>query len=82
MRHYSILFQEIVETGFPKGWYYAHIPALNLTTHGEGLEGARAAAYDLVKLWMEEKRSQGEEIPVESTVFFSQIDVPDAALSL
>ncbi|MEW5814785.1 MAG: type II toxin-antitoxin system HicB family antitoxin [Spirochaetota bacterium] len=82
MHRYSILFQEINEPGFPKGWYYAHVPALNLTTHGEGLEGARQAALDLIQLWFAEKRAQGEAIPQESTVFFSQIEIPDAVQSL
>jgi len=57
MHRDSILYQEIHEVGFPEGRYHAHIPSLNLTTHGE-------------------------EIPLESTVFFSQIDIPDAALSI
>jgi len=82
MYRYSILFQEIHETGFPAGWYYAHIPALNLTTHGHGLEGAREAAADLLRLWLEEKRAHGEEVPKESTVFYSQIEIPDAVQSL
>ena len=82
MYRYSILFQEIHETGFPDGWYYAHIPALNLTTHGHGLEGAREAAADLLRLWLEEKRVHGETVPKESTVFYSQIEIPDAVQSL
>jgi predicted RNase H-like HicB family nuclease len=67
IHRYSILFQEIKETGFPEGWYYAHVPALNLTTQGEGLEGAREAAIDLLQLWFAEKQAHGEEIPKEST---------------
>jgi len=50
MHSYSILFEEITDPGFLKGWYYAKMPALNLTTHGRGLEGARAAAIDLLQL--------------------------------
>ena len=42
----------------PPSFYYAHVPALGLTTHGEGIEGARAPAEDLVKL-LSEKRSSG-----------------------
>jgi predicted RNase H-like HicB family nuclease len=48
------------------GWYYAHIPALDLTTHGLGLEGAMDAARDLVTGWIEELRSHGKEVPVET----------------
>ena len=49
---YGIIFEKIEDPGFPAGYYYAHIPALGLTTHGIGIEGARAAAIDLIKLWV------------------------------
>ncbi len=78
MYRYSVLFQEIHEPDFPKGWYYAHIPSLGLTTHGEGLAGAQQAAVDLLTLWCAEKQAHGEEIPQEATVFFSQIEIQDA----
>jgi len=42
------------------GFYYAHVPSLGLTTHGEGVEGALAAARDLLHLWVDEKRAAGE----------------------
>ena len=45
--------------------FYAHIPTLDLTTHGKGLEGARAAAHDLLTLWVAEKRARGESLPRE-----------------
>ncbi len=45
------------------GWYYARVPALDLTTHGEGVDGAMAAAVDLVQGWVAEKRSRGEPVP-------------------
>jgi len=78
MSRFSILFEEIHEPGFPEGWYYAIVPALGLTTHGEGIEGARKAVSDLISLWIAEKRTHGEEIPQEPAVFFSQIEIPDA----
>ena len=49
---YGILFEKAATPELPPGFYYAHVPALGLTTHGEGIEGARAAAEDLAKLWM------------------------------
>ena len=55
----------------PAGFYYAHVPALGLTTHGEGIEGARAAAEDLVKLWLSEKKAAGETVDLPSEIFFS-----------
>jgi len=41
------------------GWYYAHVPSLDLTTHGEGIEGAVAAARELVAAWVEELKRRG-----------------------
>ena len=77
---YSILLEAIDDPGFPKGYYYAHVPALDLTTHGPGIEGARAAAVDLVILWIEEKRANGESVPVERESYFARIDLDDALL--
>lgn len=78
---YSILYERIIDPSFPSGYYYAHIPALDLTTHGQGIEGAKEAAKDLLRLWIEEKKANGEKIPVEIESFFSQIEVDDALLS-
>ena len=58
---YGILFEKIQDTDFSPGYYYAHIPSLGLTTHGSGIEGAREAAKDLIKLWLAEKKT-GEKI--------------------
>ncbi|MBL7993031.1 MAG: hypothetical protein JNN25_16465 [Candidatus Kapabacteria bacterium] len=78
---YSILYEKITDSAFPSGYYYATIPALDLTTHGLGLEGAREAAFDLVHLWIEEKRAQGEVVPIENESFFSRIEIDDAIFS-
>jgi predicted RNase H-like HicB family nuclease len=40
---YGILVEKTESADLPPGYYYAHVPALGLTTHGEGIEGARAA---------------------------------------
>ncbi len=77
---YSVVYEKITDKEFPKGFYYAHIPALDLTTHGEGIEGARLAAIDLAKLWLEEKRANGESISSEGESLFSTIEVNDAVL--
>lgn len=52
---YGILFEKVAQPDFPDGYYYAHVPVLGLTTHGLGIEGAREAAIDLIKLWVAEK---------------------------
>ena len=57
---YGILVEKAPEGELPAGFYYAHVPALDLTTHGHGIEGARAAAEDLIKLWLAEKKAAGE----------------------
>jgi predicted RNase H-like HicB family nuclease len=77
---YSLLIEPVREAGFPPGYYYAHVPALDLTTHGEGIEGAKAAAKDLIRLWVEEKRARGEPVPREADSYFAQIEIDDALL--
>ena len=76
---YGIIFEKIAEPGF-EGQYYAHIPALGLTTQGIGLAGARIAAEDLVIGWLEELRADGEPVPVNGEVLFSTLDIPENAL--
>ena len=78
---YTIIYEKISEPDFPEGYYYAHIPAFDLTTHGLGIEGAKESAMDLLKLWIEEKKSSGEAIKSENDTFVSKIDIEDALLS-
>ncbi len=74
---YSVFLEPIQEPGF-EGFYYAHIPTLDLTTHGVGVEGALAAAHELAQAWAAEKRAHGEALPVETTALIGHIDLPDA----
>ncbi len=60
---YSIIYEKISDPSFPEGYYYARIPAFDLTTHGLGIGGAKSAAEDLLKIWIEEKKANGEKIP-------------------
>ncbi len=71
---YTILFQKIDEKGFPSGYYYANIPALDITTHGEGIEGARDAAKDLLKIMDRRKKAAGESINPENEITKSRRD--------
>lgn len=50
----TVEFQPSNEPGFPSGYFLAHMPALGLTTHGLGVNGARVAASDLIELWLAE----------------------------
>ena len=52
---YSVIIEKITDGSLPDDYYYAHIPSLDLTTHGMGIEGAKAAAQDLIRLWIKEK---------------------------
>jgi predicted RNase H-like HicB family nuclease len=57
---YSVLLEPVEEAENLPGFYYAHVPSLGLTTHGDGVEGALSAARDLIHLWVDEKRAAGE----------------------
>jgi predicted RNase H-like HicB family nuclease len=79
MMRYSVLLEPINEPEF-QGYYYAHIPTLDLTTQGMGIEGALGAAQELVEVWVQEKRSHGESVPVETKSLIAQVEIPDAVL--
>jgi len=72
---FSVVYEKVTDKTFPEGFYYAHIPSLGLTTHGLGVEGAEAAAKDLIKLWIEEKVDSGEQIKEESETYYSKIEI-------
>ena len=76
---YSVLMQPVNEPKF-EGYYYAHIPSLDLTTHGVGIEGALRAAQELVEAWLAEKRAHGQTVPTETNPVIAQIEVADALL--
>jgi predicted RNase H-like HicB family nuclease len=76
---YTVVLEPTKEPDQP-GWYYAHIPALDLTTHGLGIEGALEAAKDLVSGWIEELKSRGEKITVETQSFVGHIEVSESAI--
>jgi len=76
---YTVILEPTNEPDNP-GWYYAHIPTLDLTTHGLGLEGAMDAARDLVTGWIAELKRAGKEIPLETQGFVSQIEISDDAI--
>lgn len=78
--NFSVMFEKVQDAGFPAGYYYAHIPSLSLTTHGLGIEGARASASDLLKLWLAEKRANGETVSAPAESLFSNLELPDDAL--
>lgn len=78
--NFGVLFEKVTDEDFPPGYYYAHVPSLGLTTHGLGIDGARQAISDLVKLWLAEKRANGEPLPTSGETLFSTLELPDDAL--
>ena len=77
---FSVVFEKVEETGFPAGYYYAHVPSLGLTTHGLGVEGAREAAADLLRLWLAEKRASGEAVSASAEILVGTLEIPEDAL--
>lgn len=78
--NFGVLFEKVTDQAFPPGYYYAHVPTLGLTTHGLGIEGARDAAVDLLRLWVAEKQANGEAVPRSGETLFSTVELPDHAL--
>ena len=76
---YSVILEPVSEPGF-EGYYHAHIPALDLTTHGQGVDGALKAAQELVEGWVAEKRAHGEHVPIEGKSLIAQIEIADSLL--
>jgi predicted RNase H-like HicB family nuclease len=76
---YTVILEPTHEADHP-GWYYAHIPALDLTTHGQGPEGAMTAARDLILGWIQELRSRGEKPPIEQDALIGHIEISDDAI--
>ena len=52
--NYPVIYERIEDIDFEEGYFYAHLPTLGLTTHGKGIDGAKEAALDLLKLWTDD----------------------------
>lgn len=76
--YYSILVEKIIDGSLPEDYYYAYIPAFDLTTHGLGINGAKEAAIDLLNLWIAEKKANNEPIPVEEESYFTRVEIKHA----
>ena len=63
---YSVML-DVIDGPGSEGYYYAHIPSLELTTHGQGIDGPLAAAKELAEVWIAEKSARGEPVPQESS---------------
>ena len=72
---YAVMVEKVTGVEEPEGLYYASVPSLGLVTHGTGIEEAMAAARDLVALWLEELREQGEPVPQGGEALLGSIEV-------
>lgn len=72
---YGVLLEPVEASQGMPGSYYAHVPSLGLTTHGEGVEGAMSAARDLIRLWVEEKREAGESLADPAECLLATVEV-------
>ena len=75
--NFGVLFEKVTDAEFPAGYYCAHVPSLGVTTHGLGIDGAREAAADLLRMWTAEKRANGEKVNASGETLFSTLEVPD-----
>jgi len=77
---FSVVIERVPEHEIGAGYYYAHVPALGLTTHGYGIDGARAAAQELTELWVAEKKANNEEILDIREEYYSIMEIDEYAL--
>ncbi len=63
----------VVYEAAENGGYYAHVPALDLTTEGETLAQAKAMARDAIAGYLEAAKMLGKPIPRDVKV--DQIEV-------
>jgi len=63
----------VVYEAAENGGYYAHVPALDLTTEGETLAQAKAMARDAIAGYLEAAKMLGKPIPRDVKV--EQIEV-------
>jgi len=68
-RKYTVIYESAKEGGF-----YAHIPALDITTEGETLDEAKEMARDAIENTLACLREMNRPIPEEASS--EQVEVP------
>jgi predicted RNase H-like HicB family nuclease len=66
---YTVVYEPAEDGGF-----YAHIPALNITTEGETLEEAKEMARDAIESTLACLRELNRPIPVETAS--EEVEIP------
>jgi len=70
-------FSVIIEKDEDENGYYASVPALQgCYAQGETFEEALENIKDAAKLHLDEITESGEDIPKQSQIFFTTIDIP------
>ncbi|MEM1059142.1 MAG: type II toxin-antitoxin system HicB family antitoxin [Verrucomicrobiota bacterium] len=72
---YSVVIEPVEDKKHFPGCYYAHVPTLGLTTHGESVDGALQAAKEMIEVWVETKREFGEPVPQDSESILATVDI-------
>ena len=72
---YNVIVEPVEAAEHMPGCFYAHVPSLDITTHGNGVEGALAAARDLIHLWVNEKRAAGESLAPAGESLLTSVEV-------
>jgi predicted RNase H-like HicB family nuclease len=72
---YNVLLEPVEASENLPGFYYAHVPSLGITTHGNGVDGALAAARDLIQLWVNEKKAAGELLSPSRESLLATVEV-------
>ncbi|MCX6155714.1 MAG: hypothetical protein NT007_16295 [Candidatus Kapabacteria bacterium] len=76
---FGVVLEKMNKSELGDGYYYAHVPSLGLTTHGLGIEGALSNSNDLVKLWIDEKKANNEEIIHSNEELFTTFEIGEYA---
>ena len=63
VRSYTVVYEPAEGGGF-----YAHVPALSITTEGETLREAKEMARDAIEGFIEAARELGKRLPKDVTV--------------
>ena len=69
-RSYTVVYEAAEEGG-----YYAHVPALGITTEGESLRDAKRMARDAIGGYIEAAKAIGKPLPRNKGVRVEEVEV-------
>ena len=74
MKRTKVLAYTVVYESAEGGGYYAHIPALDITTEGQTQKEAKQMARDAIEGYIEAARELGKRVPKDVKV--ERVEVP------